>query len=260
MRPSSLVASIVRVLTRACILLTISLIDLSSTIKTLLDSDASLNLIHEGLVRALGLIIHPCTPMLVTIANGTKLHHANRVVILKFTLAGVEHQETFLVAPLGNNQMILGMPWLERVNPLIDWKLRTLIYRTLIPRIFNRPHIPNTPPQHDADPASPCPPSIEPSYPSSDDAHRPQPMPVEHEPCSKSIIQEPIPQSTPQPCPASTNHAPRASSKNPFPNSHHNRCPSKTNHAPRAAPNLLPHPHHPNLNHAGRKSACQHPA
>ena len=138
--------------------------------------------------------------MLVTIANGIKLHHANRAVTLKFTLAGIQHQETFLVAPLGSNQMILGMPWLERVNPLIDWKLRTLIYRTsVIPRVFNRPHTPNIAPHHDADPAPPCPPSIEPSYPSSDDAHRPQPVPVEHEPCSKSIIQEPIPQSTPQP-------------------------------------------------------------
>ena len=66
--------------------------------------------------------------MLVIIVNGTKLHHANHVVILKFTLTGVEHQETFLVTPLSSNQMILGMPWLEQVNPLINWKLRTLTY------------------------------------------------------------------------------------------------------------------------------------
>src|SRR5947207_14523557 len=68
--------------------------------------------------------------MLVTITNGAKLHHANHMVTLKFTLAGVQHEETFLVAPLGSNQLILGMPWLERVNPEIDWKLRTLTYRT----------------------------------------------------------------------------------------------------------------------------------
>ena len=80
--------------------------------------------------------------MLVTIMNGAKLHHANHMVTLKFTLAGVEHQETFLVTPLSSNQMILGMPWLERVNPDIDWKLRTLTYRHPIPNIH---HITNTP-------------------------------------------------------------------------------------------------------------------
>ena len=58
-----------------------------------------------------------------------KLIHANRIVALKFTISGVLHQGTVLVAPLGNNQMILGMPWLERVNPDIDWKLRTVSLR-----------------------------------------------------------------------------------------------------------------------------------
>ena len=60
--------------------------------------------------------------------NGTKLLHANHVVTVKFALAGVEGQEAFFVAPLGSNQMILGMPWLERVNPDINWKQRTLTY------------------------------------------------------------------------------------------------------------------------------------
>jgi Reverse transcriptase (RNA-dependent DNA polymerase)/RNase H-like domain found in reverse transcriptase/Integrase zinc binding domain/Chromo (CHRromatin Organisation MOdifier) domain/gag-polyprotein putative aspartyl protease len=97
--------------------------------QALLDSGASLNLIHEGLVRTLGLATEVCQSIHVTIANGAKLLHANRMARLKFNLAGVEHQETFLVAPLGSNQMILGMPWLERVNPDIDWKKRSLTYR-----------------------------------------------------------------------------------------------------------------------------------
>jgi hypothetical protein len=55
---------------------------------------------------------------------------ANRVVTLKFAIAEVQHQETFFVAPLDSNQMILGMPWLERVSPDIDWKLRSLTFPT----------------------------------------------------------------------------------------------------------------------------------
>src|SRR5437667_11842849 len=62
LRPSvNQVASIVRVLTVSCLLLTVSLIGISpsSVIKALLDSGASLNLIHEGLVQALGLATEP---------------------------------------------------------------------------------------------------------------------------------------------------------------------------------------------------------
>ena len=130
LRLSSHAASIVRVLTRPCIALSVFILGLSRIIQALIDSGASLNLIHEELVLALGLPTVPCVPIYVTIANGSKLIHANRAVILKFTIAGVLHKETFLVAPLGNNQMILGMPWLERVNPDIDWKLRRVSFRS----------------------------------------------------------------------------------------------------------------------------------
>ena len=193
MRPIP-VASIVRVLTSACIFLSVTLIGFlpNRSIKSLLDSGASLNLIHEELVAALRLSTLPCASMYVTIANGSKLHHTNRVVILQFTLAGVQHEETFLVAPLGSNQLILGMPWLERVNPEINWKLRTLTYRTpTIHRIFNAP------PHHDANPASLCPPSIKPLYPNSNHAPGARPAPIEHEPCSS------IPDHTSEPQPVS---------------------------------------------------------
>ena len=152
--------------------------------------------------------------MLVTIANGAKLHHANRMVTLKFTLAGVEHQETFLVAPLGSNQMILGMPWLERVNPDIDWRLRTLTYRHPITNMPShddakptRPCPPNTAIERshpNAIPTHPCPPNtaIERSPPNAIPAHPnpPKPVSIEDEPCSESIIQYPTqPSNPPQP-------------------------------------------------------------
>ena len=151
----------------------------SCVIKALLDSGASLNLIHEGLVQALGLITQPCQSIYVTIANGSKLLHANRVVQLKFTLAGVEHQETFLVAPLGSNQMILGMPWLERVNPDIDWKKRTLTYRaSSIPSISGslvQPPVIQVP-------------RITPHTPTIEDVPEdvPDSTPQDHEPCPSS--------------------------------------------------------------------------
>jgi len=50
--------------------------------------------------------------------------------VLSFTIAGVAHTETFLVAPIGVHSIILGMPWLENTNPLIDWKLKSVEPRT----------------------------------------------------------------------------------------------------------------------------------
>ena len=108
----NLIISIVRVLINACIFLSMTLIDFLPNIpfiKALLDSDASLNLIHEELVAALGLLTQSCASIYVMIVNESKLHHVNRVVTLEFTLIGVQHEKTFLIAPLGSNQLILGM-------------------------------------------------------------------------------------------------------------------------------------------------------
>jgi hypothetical protein len=47
-------------------------------------------------------------------------------VILKFTCQGIPSTAEFLVCPIGNNQAILGMPWLRDQNPSIDWKEQTI--------------------------------------------------------------------------------------------------------------------------------------
>ena len=191
------VTSIIRILTNACIFLSMILIDFLPnipSIKALLDSGASLNLIHEELVAALGLLTQPCAPMYVTIANGSTLHHANRIVILKFTLADVQHEETFLIAPLGSNQLILGMPWLERVNPEINWKLRTLIYR--IPQtLTSNPNTLSAPPNH-APAQRPMIIEHEPSPSTPNHASAPRPVSMEDEPCPQDIQStlQPIPQ------------------------------------------------------------------
>jgi len=191
----------------------VSLIGLSpsSVIKALLDSGASLNLIHEGLVQALGLVTQSCQSIYVTIANGSKLLHANRVVNLMFTLAGVEHQETFLVAPLGSNQMILGMPWLQRVNPDIDWKKRTLTYRipsspSISGTLVERSHTPVAAPHPDVvNIPSPPSSSVQPHTPSVEDVPEDvsDSMPQDPEPRSSNPIHDPTkpPKKTrPLPC------------------------------------------------------------
>ena len=37
--------------------------------------------------------------------------------------------EWFLVSALGSRKMILGLPWLEKHNPIVNWKEKTLEFR-----------------------------------------------------------------------------------------------------------------------------------
>src|SRR5271169_5277695 len=98
----------------------------SSVHYSLVDSGAALNLVNERLVQSLRLPTEPCPSVQVVLADDRTLSHSNRQVTLKFTIAGVPHQETFLVAPIGIHSFILGMPWLERVDPDISWRLKTV--------------------------------------------------------------------------------------------------------------------------------------
>ena len=107
------ITSIVRVLISACIFLLMIFIDFLSNIsfiKVLLDFDISLNLIHEELMIALSLLTQLCAFIYIMIVNESKLYHINRVVILKFIFIDIQHEETFLIASLSSNQLILEMP------------------------------------------------------------------------------------------------------------------------------------------------------
>jgi hypothetical protein len=41
-----------------------------------------------------------------------------------------KHMEQFLITGLGNQKVILGLPWLQKHNPEINWKEGTLHWRT----------------------------------------------------------------------------------------------------------------------------------
>ena len=103
----------------------------SSTIAALIDSGASLNFIHEHIVSLLQIPTEPCTPVRVALADGRILTHSNRQVTRNVTIAGIPQRHTFFVAPIGIHTMILGMPWLEHINPLIDWRLKKVDFRAL---------------------------------------------------------------------------------------------------------------------------------
>ena len=100
--------------------ITLSVRIMANILQAMLDSGATFNFIHEAVVEQLSLKPTPCAPIRVTLANGELLTHTRRLVVLQYSIAGVPHQDTFYVAPIGSHSLILGMPWLERHNPLVD--------------------------------------------------------------------------------------------------------------------------------------------
>jgi len=120
----------------------------------LVDSGATINLIHKSVVSFLGLTVEPHLGLLATLADGKTVLSCSCYVSLSYTIAEIPYSGTFFVAPLRAQSLILGMPYLERENPVIDWQAKTLTPRS-------NPLSP-TPPFHSPDqlPVLPNPPNL----------------------------------------------------------------------------------------------------
>ena len=133
-----------------------------------MDSGVTLNFINETLVTALNLTPVPCHPVDISVADGRLLLHANREVTLEFSIAGIRQKQTFVVAPIGQHSIILGMPWLEHCNPTIDWVSKEVsVPRTplLEPQSSETPEPVPLEPQSPETPSLSEPPTSEPSQP-----------------------------------------------------------------------------------------------
>jgi hypothetical protein len=97
------------------------------------------------IVRQLGLVCQPCQPVRITVADGRVLPHSNRQTTFKYTIAGVPQEDTFLVAAIGDHSIILSMPWLERVNPSINWQTKEVSFDPPQPKEVLIPQLPSNP-------------------------------------------------------------------------------------------------------------------
>jgi hypothetical protein len=96
---------------------------------SLIDSGATTNFISPKLVETLKIPkISLANPRNIRMLDGstTKIGRVWHKVHLKFQCQGLPTSADFLVCPIGNNQVILGMPWLRDQNPSIDWKEQTI--------------------------------------------------------------------------------------------------------------------------------------
>ena len=104
-----------------------SLIKLQATIKgvtavVLLDSGASGNFVDQSFVERFNIKSEPLpVANRVTLADGS-IHRSNRIARdVSLTIQSYSDVEDFVCLSLNGYQAILGMPWLVKHNPTIDW-------------------------------------------------------------------------------------------------------------------------------------------
>ena len=112
----------------------IQLITPSHTLKVvdtraLIESGASISCLDWGFVRKHSL---PTMQLQKPIYARNANNSINSKGVICFTstlflsIKGITRKVTFHVISLGNENVILGLPWLKDVNPTIDWNRRTL--------------------------------------------------------------------------------------------------------------------------------------
>lgn len=104
-----------------------SLIKLHATIKgvsavVLLDSGASGNFVDQSFVEKFNIKSEPLpVANRVTLADGS-IYRCNRIARdVSITIQSYSDVEDFVCLPLNGYQAILGMPWLVKHNPTVDW-------------------------------------------------------------------------------------------------------------------------------------------
>ena len=97
---------------------------LHSQVSTLIDSGASENFLSPDLVEHFSIPTHQIPkPKIVRNVDGTKNNIGNvtHAAILRIHYQGKNTKHTFYVIDLGDDHMLLGMPFLKAANPHINW-------------------------------------------------------------------------------------------------------------------------------------------
>jgi hypothetical protein len=105
-------------------------ITLVDSIKTtaMVNSGAMGNFIHPRFIELHKLVTKSHEPLIVNDINGWLLSCINQQAEIWMTISGHSEMLTFDVAPLGKHNVILGLPWLQQHNPIIQWSNRKLTF------------------------------------------------------------------------------------------------------------------------------------
>lgn len=108
-------------------------------IKVTIDCGATHNFISQSFIddNAVPGIV-PCSPLSLEVANGNQHHITTKLHAANLQFGSFDSDVDLHVFPLSRHQLILGLPWLTKYNPPIDWSTRTFS-RTdcLTPAVIN---------------------------------------------------------------------------------------------------------------------------
>jgi hypothetical protein len=107
-----------------------ALITLADSIKTtaMVNSGAMGNFIHPRFIELHELVTKPHEPLVINDMNGRLLSHVDQQAEIQMTIGGHSKTLTFDVAPLGKHNIVLGLPWLQQHDPIIQWSSRKLTF------------------------------------------------------------------------------------------------------------------------------------
>ena len=110
--------------------------------KALVDSGATNNFIHPTFAKRLGLTMTPLEkPKRIYNIDNTsnKAGSITHLLELKVTTKGIEKVMRFLVTDIGNEDLLLGYPWLATFKPKFGWK-DAVIETGALPIIISSTH------------------------------------------------------------------------------------------------------------------------
>ena len=95
----------------------------------LVDSGASGNFVSSAFVKQHRLALQALAArQAVNLADGSQQHAEGQLVAAPVTLSTYSDTVDLVALPLSGYDMILGMPWLEKVNPQINWRTKSLTF------------------------------------------------------------------------------------------------------------------------------------
>jgi hypothetical protein len=98
----------------------------------IVDSGADIDYVNEGWCREKGFEIKTIGDGTIKGYNGKEKRTKVKETEVKFRIEGIFQRQKFRVlSETGEDKMVLGMPWLEKHNPTIDWKRREVNLRQL---------------------------------------------------------------------------------------------------------------------------------
>jgi hypothetical protein len=98
----------------------ITLVD-SIKMTAMVDSGAMGNFIHPRFIELHKLVTKPHEPLVVNDVNGRLLSRVDRQTEIRMTVGGHSETLTFDIAPLGKHNIVLGLPWLQQHDPIVQW-------------------------------------------------------------------------------------------------------------------------------------------